>query len=108
MKLKRRGLAIGLFLFILAICIGAILFLYHYKSGMSTVQVAVIAFVMIVIWSLAEGFLMKTLVDTSVYYCPDCHERIKPSAVEYFLTMRTVNQAYLKCPKCQKRSWCKR
>lgn len=107
MNLKKRRLAIGVFLLTMAICIGVIIFLHNYKSNMTTLQIAIVVTVMLIAWALAQGFMMKSVFGTGEFYCQNCQERIETSALKYFLTIKSVDKVYLKCPKCKKYRWCK-
>lgn len=46
--------------------------------------------------------------DAGVYECPHCGERFVPTMKAYFFSSHTVMRRNLKCPKCGKRSFCKK
>ena len=41
------------------------------------------------------------------YKCPNCGEKFVPSAVSYVFSAHFGTTRYLKCPKCNEKSWCK-
>lgn len=46
---------------------------------------------------------------TAGYYeCDICHHKYIPSFKSVFLSMHYGRTRYMKCPKCNKRSWCKK
>ena len=46
--------------------------------------------------------------ETGNYVCRNCGNTFKPTFGEYFLAPHSLTTRYLRCPKCQKKSWCKR
>lgn len=46
--------------------------------------------------------------DAGVYECPHCGERFVPTMKEYVMSTHTPTKRKLKCPKCGKRSYCKK
>ncbi len=46
--------------------------------------------------------------DAGVYECPVCKEKFVPSLKDFVLGMHTVTKRRLKCPKCGKKSFCKK
>lgn len=47
-------------------------------------------------------------VDAGVYECPVCGEKFIPSMKDFVLGMHTVTKRKLRCPKCGKKSFCKK
>lgn len=46
--------------------------------------------------------------DAGVYECKHCKERFVPTMTEYLLAPHLLTSRRLKCPKCGKRSYCKK
>ena len=87
-----------------------------------------ISIILLAVFTLKEGFVLGTIVcvstvitiivlfyglkleiDAGYYECKNCHHRFIPK--NYFATMFAPHMnttRYLKCPKCNKRSWSKK
>lgn len=46
--------------------------------------------------------------DTGAYECPHCGERFVPTMSAYIFGAHTISKRKLKCPRCGKRSYCKK
>lgn len=46
--------------------------------------------------------------DAGIYECPHCGEKFVPTMKAYVLGVHTLTKRRLKCPKCGKRSYCKK
>lgn len=46
--------------------------------------------------------------DAGTFECKHCKENFVPSMKAYIWGMHTITTRYLKCPKCGKKSWCKK
>ena len=58
---------------------------------------------------LIAGFIaLKFEVDAGYYECKKCHHKFVPTYKEVMLAMHMSTTRYLKCPKCNKRSWAKK
>ena len=58
---------------------------------------------------LIAGFIaLKFEVDAGYYECKKCHHKFVPSYKEALFSMHMSTIRYLKCPKCNKRSWAKK
>lgn len=58
---------------------------------------------------LIAGFIaLKFEVDAGYYECKHCHHRFIPTYKDVLMAMHMGTTRYLKCPKCNKRSWCKK
>ena len=53
-------------------------------------------------------FALKIEVSVGVYKCKKCGEEIVPTYKEALNAMHMGTTRYLKCPKCNKRTWCKK
>lgn len=55
------------------------------------------------------GFIaLKFEVDAGYYECKKCHHKFVPTYKEALISMHMSTTRYLKCPKCNKRSWTKK
>lgn len=53
-------------------------------------------------------YALKLEVSVGAYKCKHCGHEIVPTYTEALMAMHKGFTRYLKCPKCQKRSWCKK
>ena len=53
-------------------------------------------------------FALKLEVSVGAYKCKRCGHEIVPSYTQALIAMHFGTTRYLKCPKCNKRSWCKK
>ena len=51
-------------------------------------------------------YLAKVDYKTGIYKCRKCGHEFKPTFKAYMMGMHTVRLRYLKCPKCENKSWC--
>ena len=69
---------------------------------------------LVAILSLCAVFLipcfyaLKLEVSVGVYKCKKCGHEIVPTYTQALNAMHLGTTRYLKCPKCNKRSWCKK
>lgn len=62
-----------------------------------------------VIWSLIFMFFaLKLEVDAGYYECKKCHHKFIPTYTEVLWSMHMGTTRHLKCPKCNKKHWCKK
>ena len=57
-------------------------------------------------------FLIPTIIAVMIikkhaYECDNCNKQFNPSCKNVLLSVHSDNKRYLKCPYCNKRSWCK-
>jgi len=53
-------------------------------------------------------YALKLEVSVGAYRCKNCGHEIVPTYSEALWAMHRGTTRYLKCPKCQKRTWCKK
>ena len=53
-------------------------------------------------------YALKLEVSVGAYKCKNCGYEIVPTYTEALNAMHMGTTRYLKCPKCQKRTWCKK
>ncbi len=55
------------------------------------------------------GFIaLKFEVDSGYYECKNCHDKFVPSYKEVVWSFHMATARYLKCPKCNKKTWTKK
>ncbi len=62
----------------------------------------------VVLFLLPCFYALKLEVSVGVYKCKNCGEEIVPTYSKALNAMHMGTTRYLKCPKCGKRSWCKK
>lgn len=60
------------------------------------------------IFIVGIGFAIKIEKDAGYYECQHCHNRYVPDYKSVFFAMHTGRTRYMKCPKCNKKSWNKK
>lgn len=53
-------------------------------------------------------YALKLEVSVGVYKCKNCGHEIVPTYSQALRSMHKGTTRYLKCPKCKKRTWCKK
>ena len=53
-------------------------------------------------------YALKLEVSVGVYKCKNCGHEIVPTYSQALWSMHKGTTRYLKCPKCKKRTWCKK
>ena len=53
-------------------------------------------------------YALKLEVSVGAYKCKNCSNEIVPTYTEALFAMHMGTTRYLKCPKCGKRTWCKK
>ncbi len=74
------------------------------SEGISTV----IAFILTAFLFVLCFFAGMLEYKTSVYECRNCKHIFKPTKSEYIWGPHSLSTRYLKCPECNKKTWCKR
>ena len=73
----------------------------------SVLQVVIILS-MCVIFLIPCFYALKLEISVGAYKCKNCGHEIVPTYSEALWAMHRGTTRYLKCPKCNKRSWCKK
>ena len=61
-----------------------------------------------ILFVIAGFIALKFEVDAGYYECKNCHHKFIPTYVEALISMHMSTTRYLKCPKCNKRTWSKK
>ena len=68
--------------------------------------VAIIA--LCIVFILPCFYALKLEVSVGTYKCKKCGHEIKPTYTQALMAMHMGTTRYLKCPACNKRTWCKK
>ena len=63
---------------------------------------------LVIVFLIPCFYALKLEVSVGAYKCKKCGHEFVPTYKEALNAMHTGTTRYLKCPKCQKRSWCKK
>ena len=68
----------------------------------------IVMFLGFALFFVGIGFCIRIEQKTGYYVCAKCGEKHIPSFFETLFAMHTGRTRYLKCPKCEKKSWQKK
>ena len=63
---------------------------------------------MCVLFLIPCFYALKLEVSVGAYRCKNCGNEIVPTYKEALMAMHKGTTRYLRCPRCQKRTWCKK
>ncbi len=63
---------------------------------------------MCVLFLIPCFYALKLEVSVGAYRCKNCGNEIVPTYKEALMAMHRGTTRYLRCPRCQKRTWCKK
>ena len=79
------------------------------ETGLLGAATAIVfAVISVVLVVTAIFFAAKVDYETGIYECRKCGNVFKPTFNAYLWGAHTLTTRYLKCPKCEEKSWCKR
>ena len=61
-----------------------------------------------IVFVIAVFIVLKLEVEAGYYECRNCHHKFVPKYIEALMVPHIHTTRYLKCPKCNKRSWAKK
>lgn len=70
--------------------------------------IAIICISSFIVFFILISFTLKIETLAGYYECNKCHHRYMPNYNDLFWSMHFVKSRYLKCPKCNQKSWNKR
>ena len=69
------------------------------------IMLFVLAFIILIV---GISFALKIETETGYYECQKCHNKYVPKYKQVYFAMHYGTTRYMKCPKCNKRSWNKK
>lgn len=104
---KRLIFAVYVFAFISTIFfIGFVCVLsYFMEDSTLFILLLILSFI---IYLIAMFFALKLETDAGYHECKNCHNRFKPTFKAVFFAPHMGMTRHLKCPKCLKKTWCKK
>ena len=106
-KNKRRIILTAIGVGVILLCNFAILFTINYEevSYLAETIIAISSLIML----LATCLIACYIDNRSGYFeCGNCKKRFVPSYASYVMGMHTITRRHLKCPYCNKITWCKK
>lgn len=65
----------------------------------------ILAFLVLIV---GVSFALKIETETGYYECQKCHHKYVPKYSKVYFAMHIVTTRYMKCPKCNERTWQKK
>ena len=78
---------------------------YAVDKNIIRIILFILAFVILII---GVSFALKIETETGYYECQKCHHKYVPKYSKVYFAMHLGTTRYLKCPKCNQRSWQKK
>ena len=75
------------------------------ENNIARIILFVLAFIIFIV---GVSFALKIETETGYYECKECHNRYVPKYSNVYFAMHFGTTRYLKCPKCNKKSWNKK
>ena len=75
------------------------------ENTIARIILFILAFLILIV---GGSFALKIETETGYYECNKCHNKYVPKYSEVYFAMHYGTTRYLKCPKCNKRSWNKK
>lgn len=90
--------------YITSISFLSLIFIASYINMSMIIRIALLllGFIILIIGSLS---LIKIEIKVGLYECSKCHYKFIPNYKNILLSFQFWQKRYLKCPKCNKRSW---
>lgn len=76
------------------------------EAVISPVSATVLTTISVISVIVAIFFAAKVDYETGIYKCRKCGKVFKPTFKAYIWGAHTLTTRYLKCPKCEEKSWC--
>lgn len=76
--------------------------------NMSTALRIVLITVGIILFAIGMFYAIRIEQIAGYYECQKCHHKFIPTFHQVLFAMHINRTRYMKCPKCHKRSWCKK
>ena len=72
------------------------------ENNTAKIVLFILAFVLLII---GVSFALKIETETGYYECQKCHHKYVPKYSQVYFAMHSGTIRYMKCPKCNKKSW---
>lgn len=75
------------------------------ENNIAKIILFILAFILLIV---GVSFALKIETETGYYECQKCHHKYIPKYSKVYFAMHYGTTRYMKCPKCNKRSWQKK
>lgn len=75
---------------------------FFVKNTTAQIILFILAFAFLII---GVSFALKIEAETGYYECQKCHYKYVPKYSQVYFAMHSGTTRYMKCPKCNKKSW---
>ena len=72
------------------------------ENNIAKIVLFILAFVLLII---GVSFALKIETETGYHECQKCHNKYVPKYSQVYFAMHSGTTRYMKCPKCNKKSW---
>lgn len=72
------------------------------ENNIARILLFILAFVLLII---GVSFALKIETETGYYECQKCHNKYVPKYSKVYFAMHFGTTRYMKCPKCNEKSW---
>ena len=104
---KKKTIIANLMAGLILISCLTILFVASYVNLYTWARILLIVIALLV---LVTGIILVCIMDNDAGYfeCRHCKHRFKPKDIDYIMGAHTLTTRHLKCPHCNKKSYCKK
>lgn len=75
------------------------------ENTVARIILFILAFLVLIV---GISFALKIETETGYYECQKCHHKYVPKYSKVYFAMHIVTTRYMKCPKCNERTWQKK
>ena len=79
--------------------------MFFVKNTTAQILLFILAFAFLIV---GVSFALKIEAETGYYECQKCHNKYVPKYSSVYFAMHLGTTRYMKCPKCNKKSWQKK
>ena len=72
------------------------------ENNIAKIVLFILAFILLII---GVSVALKIETETGYYECQKCHYKYVPKYSQVYFAMHSGTTRYMKCPKCNKKSW---
>ena len=89
----------------LSFLIQVLVAVFFVKNTTAQILLFILAFAFLIV---GVSFALKIEAETGYYECQKCHNKYVPKYSSVYFAMHLGTTRYMKCPKCNKKSWQKK